>query len=99
MLEIIFGFLYKFIYPEYTLAVIGLTEMVKFMVKKERVHPRYVTLAVGLVLGVVGVLTGHLKVDSENIMRVVNSFAMSGLLYTYVIRMIRARFNKITADE
>lgn len=98
ILEIFFGVLARFIYPQYTLAVIGLTEALKFKIKKERVHPRYVTLVVGLVLGVIGVLTGHLKIDADNIMRVINSYAFAGLLYTYVIRIIRARYNRIVNE-
>lgn len=96
LFEIIFGALTRFIYPQYTLAVVGISEAVKFAVNKTRLHPKFVSLGVGIVLGIIGVISGHLHLDADNTMRVINSFACAQTLYTYIVKWFRVRYDRIS---
>ena len=91
-MEIIFLFLDRFIFPEYTFAVIVLTETFKRAGSGKIIAHKYTTLIIGAVLAVAAVLMKYIDPMGMNLMKLVTSFALANMLYTYVIQFIKARF-------
>ena len=83
------------IYIEYTLAVIVITEVIKRALAEGNLQPKWITAAVAVVLGVVGVII-KIQVQHEAIdfWRMLTSFGVSIIGYDYLLKPILDRFNK-----
>lgn len=94
--------LLKYIYIEYSLAVIIVTELARLFLRKVKTkvtqylaveEPKWLTLAVAAVLSVADYLFVS-KGDSFNLYQSLISFGVSVLGYDYVIKLIKDSFKR-----
>ena len=85
----------SYIYPEYTLAIIVLTEVIKRAFSELDHHPKWTGLGVGIVLGILGAMI-KLEVQHESIdfFKMVLSFGVSVIGYDYFWKPVKDRFTK-----
>lgn len=81
-----------YIYPEYTVAVIFLTELIRFLIAgiDQKIKPRYVTALLGLALGVIGIMY-YGEID---IWKAVTSYSIAVTGYQLLWQPIKERFFK-----
>lgn len=80
-----------YIYPEYVLAVILFTALVRYMFYgiDNVVHPKWITLIVGLILGVAGYAIKTLQGEQYELFKVLISFGLSTLGYDYFWKVVK----------
>jgi hypothetical protein len=83
-------FLISYIYVEYTVAVVIMTELLKRAVSEMDYHPKWIGGAVALVLAGIGIflklIVFHTQVE---FFKLVTSFGVSVLAYDYLIKPIK----------
>ena len=84
-----------YIYIEYVLAVVLLTEMVKKAFAEADLHPKWVTLGVAVVMAIVGMII-QLSILNNAIefWKLISSVGVACLFYDYIIKVIKDKFSK-----
>lgn len=80
----------NYLYPEYVVAVIVITALVRklFYGIDQVIHPKWITLIIGVILGVVGYAMKTLQEEQYDVFKVLISFGLSTLGYDYFWKVI-----------
>lgn len=92
----IFNQINLYIYPEYVVAVIVITALVRYLFYgiDKAIHAKWITLVIGVVLGVVGYALKTLASEQYDFFKVLISFGVSTLGYDYLWKVIKDTINK-----
>lgn len=82
-----------YIYIEYVLAVIFLTELVKKAFAEADLHPKWITLGVAVVMAVVGVVIQiSILHNAIEFWKLVTSVGVACMFYDYILKVIKDKF-------
>lgn len=90
-MEPIFGFAEPHIYLEYTIAIMIVTDLLRYLVKgiDRRIKPRFQTLIVAVVLSIPGYI---LHMHDFDFFKALTSFAFAIIGYAFVWQPIKEKF-------
>lgn len=91
MIESMIGALSTYVYSEYVIAVIVITALVRKMFSgiDYAIHPKWVTLVVATILGMIGYAFRTLSHQEYELFKVLTSFGVSCLGYDYLWKPIQ----------
>lgn len=95
ILQAIHNALSPYLYVEYTVAIIVLTQLFKKAFEELNWHPKWTTFWVTAALGIIGAIL-KLVVQHETVdpFKLINSFGAACLAYDYVVKEIIDRYRK-----
>ncbi len=85
----IFGLFDQYIYVEYLIAVIVVTELLKNYVSTTRIHIKWLTLIIAGILSPVEYFVTQMTGASIDWWKVIISFAVSVISYDYVWKVVK----------
>lgn len=90
-MESLFNSVAEYLYLEYAVAIMIVTEMVRYLVPgiDKKVQPKFVVLIVASMLSIPGYL---LYQDTFNLFKSMTSFAFAVIGYDYVWKPLKAKF-------
>ena len=94
MIDVILNQVSQYLYPEYVITVIVVTALVRYIFKgiDGAIHPKWITLFVGIVLGLVGFAWRTFAAADVSVFKVLISFGVATLGYDYFWKPIKDKF-------
>lgn len=82
--------IHQYLYIEYTIAVVVVTELLRYLVSgiDRRIKPRYLTAVLGLLLGVIG----WYMYEGIDLWKAIISFSIAIIGYQYFWKPIKEKF-------
>lgn len=96
MIDEILNQINHYLYPEYVVAVIIITALVRWLFKgiDIAIHPKWITLFVGVVLAILGFAWKTFAQEEYKIFKVLISFGVSTLGYDYFWKVIKDKLTQ-----
>lgn len=100
-METILQTINEYIYPEYVVAVVLITALVRSMFKgiDYAVHPKWITLAVAVIMAIVGYAFKAMMNEPYQVFKVITSFGLACLGYDYFWKVIKDKLNRNGAGK
>jgi hypothetical protein len=96
MIDSLISSLHHYFYIEYILAVVLITATVRSLVKglDNSLHPKWITLVVGIVMAIVGYVVKTFTYEAFSVFKVIGSFGAATIGYDYFWKVLKDSFSK-----